>query len=293
MYFAEPIYRPPSERDSLLLQVTIGCSRPHCTFCYFSQQQARFRVRKDKEIFADIDEAADAFGDRVNSLFLMAADPSVLPSSRLIGIADYAYNRFPSLQRISLYAYATDFLRKSDTELAAMRESGIEKLFVGVESGSDAVLEMVRKGASAKEISRGCLRAIEHGFTVSTHVILGLGGRTLTEEHARETAELISFVAPHFVGFLTLMVYPETELGRAVSAGTFAPLTDSEVLSELERIIAGIETKERPIRITANCSSNYVDLSGVLPAEKSVLLRTIAHAHERMEGLRPEIGRYL
>ena len=293
MYYAEPIYRPPSERDSLLLQVTVGCSRPHCTFCFFSQQQARFRVRKQAEIFADIDEAADVFGTTVESLFIMAADPSVIGPARLSAIAEYAHRHLPNLKRIALYAYAIDLLHQTDASLAAMRISGIEKLFIGVESGSDAVLRAVKKGATADEIAEGCLKAIANGFTVSVHIILGLGGRTLSNEHARMTAALLSRVSPHYVGFLTLVMYPDTALGAAERNGSFQQLTPDEALAELHAIITEITPKDRPIRVTANCYSNHFDLGGVLPAQRATMLEALNAARWTDTRSRPDIARVL
>jgi radical SAM superfamily enzyme YgiQ (UPF0313 family) len=290
--YAEPIYRPPSERDSLLIQVTVGCSRPHCTFCFVSQQRKAFRVRPTAEVKQDIDEAAGLLGDTVESVFFLAGDPSVLRASALCELADHAFARLPRLKRISMYAHARDMLNKRPEELSALRRSGIEKLYIGIESGSDAVLQSVKKGVDAEEMAAGCKKALDHGFTLSVQIILGLGGRRLSREHALGTAAILSDISPHYVAALSLMIYPHTELGAAAQAGEFQPLEFAETLDELELLLE--ETRvQRPCVFRTNHPSNYLPIGGTLPGDREDMLRIIRAERERPLSTRAEIGRGL
>jgi radical SAM superfamily enzyme YgiQ (UPF0313 family) len=295
MFYAEPIYRPPSERESLLIQVTIGCSRPICTFCFVSQQRKAFRVRPLADIKADIDEAASIMRKTVLSVFLLAGDPSVMKADFLCEVCTHAYKQFPNLKSVSMYAHARDFLNKSGEDLTIMRESGIKKVFVGVESGSDAVLRYVKKGVNAEEMVEGCRKALNHGFTLSTQIILGLGGKRLSRDHAIQTGRIISDISPHFVAALSLLIYPNTELGAEVRSGSFQELESSELLEELQLLLESMDSNkfERPCVFRTNHPSNYLETGGTLPDDLPKLVSFVRAERVDPQNIKAEIGRVL
>ncbi|MFI5332053.1 MAG: radical SAM protein, partial [Desulfobaccales bacterium] len=224
LYYEEPLYRPPSEAGSLLIQATVGCAFAHCTYC-ISSVTGRFALRPLDEVQQDLVEARELYGPEVPKIFLLAQDAMVLPAADLIKISESAYGLFPGLKQISAYAHPQDLLNKTPAELQAIYDSGVTLLYVGLESGNDEVLRRIKKHSTAEKSIRACRRAIEAGFRLSCTVIIGLGGRELTREHAEDTGRMITAISPHYLGCLTLMPYPGSELDRSIAQGTFAPLS--------------------------------------------------------------------
>lgn len=266
-----PIYRPPSEADSLMIQATVGCSRPCCTFC-FSSLSSRFAIRPLTEIKQDLLTAQRLYADQVRKVFLLTGNPLVMKSADLVEIGRSAHAMFPALTRIAMYAHPRDVLAKSADELREIREAGISLLYIGVESGNDTVLRRTRKHATAAQTVQGTRRAIEAGFRVSCNVIIGLGGRTFSRAHATDTARVVGEISPHYLAALTLMVYPGTELQHAAARGAFDPLGPAEALDELQLLLEHLPAPERRCVFRANHPSNYVALAGDLPDDMSTLL---------------------
>ena len=295
MLYVEPIYRPPSEAGSLLIQATIGCSsaaQGHCYFCgswLIDRQipQKKFRVRPARDVIKDLDEAADQMGPGVRRIFLLDSNAMIMRAPELEKISRHAYDRFPALERVSVYACANDILRKSDEDLKRIRRAGITLLYIGLESGNEEVLKLHNKGVTAEEAVRACSRAISAGFEISLTVILGLGGRERSLAHARDTGKILSRIQPHYVGALTLMVVPGLPVEEWIARGEFELLSQEEILVELEEMLGCIETK-REIVFRTNHASNYLPLGGTLPGDKERLLATIRDARERRVPLRPE-----
>ncbi len=295
MYYAEPIYRPPSEAGSLLIQATVGCScaaRGHCYFCGSwvldrALPEKRFRVRPVRETLEDLEEASRTLGSRVRRIFLLDSNAMVMGAGALERITRRAYELFPSLERVSAYACASDILRKDADQLARIRKAGLSLLYIGLESGSDEVLELHNKGSSVEEIILACERAVEAGFRISVTVILGLGGKRRNRDHAVETGRAVSRIQPHYLGALTLMVVPGTPVEQWIAEGTFEIPSQEEILSELETMVRHIEV-ERPMVFRANHASNYLPLKGTLPVDRDRLLEMIAQARDHRIPLRPE-----
>jgi len=231
-------------------------------------------VRDTASILADIDEAAEKYGDQVEKVFFLLASAISADTDTLCAAARRCRDRFPRLRAISSYAHPLDILGKSDEALARLVDAGMTRLYVGVESGSDAVLRSMQKGGTPAQVERACLRVLRAGFTLSCQVILGLGGRRFTTEHARDTARILSRISPHYVGFLGLMITPRTALAAEVEAGSFELLESDQYLEELETILDGIRP-ERPIVVRTNHPSNYIDLRGTLPRDREAMLDTI------------------
>jgi len=295
MYYAEPVYRPPSEADSLLVQATVGCSsaaRGHCYFCGSwvldrVLPQKKFRVRPVREILDDLEEASRATGRAVRRIFFLDSNALVMRTDALVEITERAYALFPRLERASVYACASDILRKTPEDLERVRSAGLKLLYVGLESGSERVLALHSKGSTVEEHVRACSRAREAGLEVSITVILGLGGRTWSQEHAVETGRAVSRIQPDYLGALTLMVVPGTPVEEWISQGSFELLSQEEVLEELATMLENTNV-QRKVVFRTNHASNYLPLGGDLPQDKKRLLETIRRAQDRKVPLRPD-----
>ncbi|MHB8069061.1 MAG: radical SAM protein [Desulfobaccales bacterium] len=292
LYYEEPLYRPPSEAGSLLIQATVGCSMAHCTYC-ISSVEGRFAIRPLADIRADLAEARRLYGSQVTKIFLLAQNALVLPAADLLQISAAAHQLFPGLQQISLYAHPLDLLQKIPADLRALGAAGITLLYVGLESGNDEVLRRVKKHSTAAKSIRACRRALDAGLRLSCTVIIGLGGKELTRVHARDTGRMISAISPHYLGCLTLMPYPGGELHRSLAQGTFEALSTQEVLEEFRLLLENIGPLERTCIFRANHASNYLSLAGDIPADRERLLREVAAAQSHPEALRPETWRAL
>jgi len=295
MLYVEPVYRPPSEAYSLLIQASVGClsaAQGHCYFCGSwlidrAVPQKKFRIRPVREVLQDLDEARAEIGPGVRKIFLLDSNAMVMRPAALERICEHARGVFPGLERVSVYACAADIRRKSDADLRRIREAGISLLYVGLESGSEPVLELVNKGVTAEETAEACRRAQAAGFDLSLTVILGLGGRALSREHAEATGRILSRIQPRYVGALTLMVVPGTPVETWIREGTFEMLSQEEILRELRLLLEQMDV-QREVVFRTNHASNYLPLSGTLPADKGRLLRTLNRALDRKVPLRPD-----
>jgi radical SAM superfamily enzyme YgiQ (UPF0313 family) len=287
--YVEPVIRPPSEADSLLLQVTLGCSHNKCAFCgtYITK---RFSVKPLDEALAEIDWARENIGD-VRRVFLCDGDALVLPTEHLVKIVDRLNEAFPSLQRIGAYANARDILEKSPGDLAMLRERKLSILYLGLESGSEEILRRVKKGNTAREAVGAVLKAQEAGMKMSVMTLLGLGGEELTREHARDSAAALNEMNPRYASFLTVVVLPHTPLWVRREKGTFKELGPAEAVRELREMVAGLNLKNTVIR--SNHVSNFVALAGTLPKDKERMLAAIDAALAEPSLLRVRRNQYL
>ena len=284
-----PLYRPPSEANSMIFQVTLGCSFNKCSFCNMYRTK-EYSERPWDEIKAEIDMAAK-FYPETRRIFLADGDAINLSNDRMIQILKYLYEKFPAIERISCYAMPKNLMQKSDNDLKELRIAGLHMLYVGIETGNDVVLKKVTKGATYKTLVQACQKAKRHGFVLSCMVILGLGGKTYTKEHARDTAKVLSEAAPDYVGALTLHleegVYNEfmEKFGEP-----FVPLEDSEVLDELEMLVAGFDPKT-PVVFRANHASNVYSIGGTMPDDKEKILTLVKNLKSHPEMLKPKFLR--
>ena len=284
-----PLYRPPSEANSMIFQVTLGCSFNKCSFCNMYRTK-EYSERPWEEIKAEIDMAANFYPD-TSRVFLADGDALNLSKDRMIQILQYIHSKFPALERVSCYAMPMNLLKKKDDELEEMKAAGLDMLYIGIESGSDIVLKKVTKGATYKTIVQACQKARRHGYVLSCMVILGLGGKTYTKEHIADTARILSETAPDYVGALTLYleegVYDEfmTKFGEP-----FVPLDDSDVLDELERLVAGF-SPTTPVVFRANHASNVYSIGGTMPDDRDKVLEVIKSLKSHPEMLKPKFLR--
>jgi len=272
--YSEPVYRPPSEAASLILQVTEGCSNNACLFCYMYRDK-KFRAKPWERVRAEIDEAAEIV-PHARRIFLADGDAFVLPAKSLERILEHLYASFPQLQRVTAYATPQNLLKKSVDEMRLLCEKGLRMLYYGVETGDAELLEKIHKGATPDEMATGCRRAIEAGFKLSITVILGLGGKSWSLRHARNTAALLNRIQPRYVSALTLMLGPFEEGYRAAMGPGFefnSPLDD---IKELRELVANLQTDRCIFR--SNHASNYLALAGTLMGDKERLLAEIDRA---------------
>ena len=279
--------RPPSEAQSLLVRVSRNCPWNRCAFCPV-YKGADYSRRATDEVLADLDALRAHYGDAVRTAFLQDANALQAPVAELLRILAGLRERFPGLTRVTSYARSATLARRSDEDLASLRAAGLTRLHVGLESGCDAVLALIDKGATrARQIEAG-QRAMRAGFELSLYVMPGLGGRALSEAHADDTASAVAAIAPDFVRLRSTAVIPGTPLAALQAEGRFEPLTDLEMLPELHRFLVGLKG------VTTRLESDHVlnllpELRGDLPADherlKLLLLAALALPQDRQRAL--------
>lgn len=250
----------------------------------------QYMERRWEEIEPEINYAAKHFPD-TRRVFLADGDALNLSTERLLQIVNRLHNSFPRLERVSCYAMPKNLLQKSEDELRSLWSAGLKLFYVGIETGSDKILKKVTKGAVARGIIDGCLKAKRAGINLSCMIILGLGGKTYTEEHIRETARVVGKISPNYLGALTL--YLETGVKEEFLqkfGELFTPLDDAELLDELERLVQQIDA-QTPIIFRVNHASNAYLLKGTLPEDKDKLLNKISYLKSHPELSRPNVLR--
>lgn len=292
--YDQPLYRPPSEGRNLIIQATIGCSFNHCTFCSMYKTKT-FRPRPLADVFADIDAAARVCPEATR-VFLADGDALVLPTDDLAAILDQLSAAFPRLERVSLYATPINLTHKSVADLRRLRAQGLSLAYLGIESGSAAILNRIRKGASPATIIAALERAHAAGIAVSATVILGLGGRHLWQEHIHGTVDVINRAPLAYLSTLQLRLEDDVVgnfIGRFDRDGVpFTWQDDEGVLAELERLLSGLDPV-MPVVFRSNHASNCLPLGGTLPEDRDKLLGLIALARHGAPMLRPEFLRRL
>ena len=279
------VYRPPYEANSLLLQVTQGCSHNKCTFCSM-YPDVPFTVCPMEQVEADIEEATSNCPD-VERVFLEHGDAFVLSADRLIQIADAIHARLPQVKTIAMYASIQNIRQKTDAELRRLHECGIGGLDIGVESGLDAALKYMNKGHTAEEAKEQLLRLTDAGIEYSFNAILGCGGAELWRENADATAALINAVQPHLLFIGTLHAEPGCRLYQDMKSGVFKECTFGQLLDEQERLIRGLELKDTIY--FGSHPSNIVPMQGRLPDHKQEMIEVVC---EKREQLRQHLDEY-
>jgi len=290
MKYEGMIYRPPSEADSLILQVAVGCSYNKCTFCH-SFQDKKFRVKSFDEIREDIDEAA-LYG-QIPRVFLADGDALAVPHKDMVAILEYLKLKIKGLKRVGVYANATDVLKKDPEELRELKKLGLGIIYLGLESGNAEVLKRIRKNATTEQMIHAAMRVKEAGILLSLTVLLGIGGEELSLEHARDTGKVLSAMDPDYVGALSLMIVPGTPIDAELRAGRFIMPSPFGLIKELEKIVSGCEFTN--CFFASNHPSNYLSLRIKMPEEKQGALSHIRTVIERGDPavLRPEFFRGL
>ena len=289
MHYEGMIIRPPSEAQSILLQVTLGCSHNKCTFCGTFRGK-RFNIKKDDIIFQDIEFARENCKHQ-NRLFICDGDALIVPQKRLVPILERIRDRLPWVDRVGVYANTKSIAMKSDEELKQLKELGLGIAYMGLESGDDKVLKDIRKGATAEKMITQGRRLKAAGIKLSVTVLVGLAGKEGSLDHARETGRVLSAMDPDFVGALTLMLVPGTELYQDHEAGRFTLISPEEMLAELGTMIGATHLTDGLFH--ANHASNYLPIRAHLPRDKEKTLELISRALGGDVQLKPEYMRAL
>lgn len=278
--YEQGVIRPPSEANSLLIRVTRNCPWNQCVFCP-AYKGTKFSRRTVEEIKKDIDEMAKEYGKYsfVQSVFLQDADSLVLPTPDLLEILRYLKEKFPDIKRITSYARARTLKRKSVKELKSLKEAGLNRIHVGMESGSETVLKLIKKGLTQDDIIEGGSQVVEAGISLSEYIMPGIGGKTLSDEHARETARLLNLVRPDFIRVRTFAMHPASPMQKMVREGTFVPMTDEEIVAE--------------IRLLLSCLNEMHSYFSCADFSLNLLMQVDGYLDEKKTWMLSELDRYL
>ena len=286
--YEEPVFRPPSEGDSFILQVTIGCSWNHCTYCAMYRHK-EYRVRPLELIQQEIELVAKSAAPR--RIFLGDGDALAADTDYLIKVLELLQLHFPKLQRVSCYATARNLLEKSEEELASLRKLGLSLLYMGPESGDDIVLKRIAKGANFAEHVEAARRAHQAEIKLSLIFLLGAGGIERSQEHAEASADLCSAMNSRYASLLTLTVVPQAPLQRLVDRGKFELPTPKRLMQEMRIFVDRARPTNTVFR--SNHASNYLPIEGRLPRDREQLIAIIDAAESGKIPLRPEFLRGL
>lgn len=291
--YVPPVYRPPSEAQSLILPVTDGCSWNRCTFCeMYTDPAKRFRPRSETEIADTIRRCADAYGDDIKRIFLADGDAMTLSTRRLASILEAIRRELPSVRRVSSYCLPRNTRNKSAADLKELADLGLSLVYVGAESGDDEVLERVQKGETYASTLTALDKLAEAGIKRSVMILNGLGGTRLSAQHAANSAALMNAAQPEFVATLVVS-FPQGEERLRAHFPDFEPLDIAGLIHEMEAFIGALDLRRSIFR--SDHASNWLVLKGTLGADKQRLLSELraAIADPRAARLRPAWARGL
>lgn len=304
IYYCEPVFRPPSEAYSLLIQATEGCTY-RCTFCV-SNWGKKFRVRPIGDIKRDLDTARRIYGEDVSKLFFLDGNAMVMPFEQLLQITGYAKELFPNLRRASVYAHVKDILKKSEEELKALSDAGLKMAYIGIETGNNDLLQKIRKRQTADDSINAFHKCFKTGITPSGTIILGLAGnnKELSLKHMKDTAELVNRasptniikegrIPPWYISCLALMIPPGTPIERDTQEGKFTPMNSMEILEEMKVLIGNISDEVTNCIFRSNHASNYLALKGILSRDRDTMVEQINKNLQYGTDIRPEMFRGL
>jgi radical SAM superfamily enzyme YgiQ (UPF0313 family) len=300
--FETPPFRPPSEAHSLLIRATRNCSWNRCAFCYgIHWNRGKLEIRSVDDIKQDISAMQDLAteiikwakangclnqiqqvaasngvlwltNDGVKSAFIGDLDSLVMKTSDMVQVVEFLYETFPAIERVTCYARAKTILKRPQEDLKKLRTAGVSRLHLGLETGDDALLKFINKGATAHEMIKAGRMVKKAGISLSEYVILGLGGQAGWREHARQTAKVLNAIDPDFIRVRTLSVFSGTPLFDAVNRGEFSLLSDREILKEERLLISLLEVNSE---FVSDHISNYVPVEGKLPMAKQEMLEQL------------------
>jgi radical SAM superfamily enzyme YgiQ (UPF0313 family) len=286
IHYDLPVWRPPSEANSFILQATLGCSFNRCSFCSMYRTKS-FTTRPLDAVNADIQTVARQYPN-THRVFLADGDALAAPTDHLLAILAALHTAFPRLERVSSYALPANLLKKSVAELSQLREAGLTLLYYGIETGSADLLKRITKGATPEAMITGLTKAKQAGLKISATVILGLGGQTHWREHIDATAELVNQVELDYLSTLQLMLDPmiHAEFQRKFRE-SFQEQDDHALLLEQARLIERLNPPA-PLTFRSNHASNALALAGELPRDRRKLLTQLEQALAGTVRLRPE-----
>lgn len=289
MHYEGTVIRPPSEANSIIFQVTLGCSHNKCTFCSAYKDKV-FCIKSDAVINSDIDFAS-RHCDRLKRVFLADGDALIIPHSRLVSIFKRIRVRLPHVNCISLYGNAKSIRLKSSNQLQELKELGLNRIYMGLESGDNTILKKICKGETSGSMIDAALKVRKSKIFLSVTVLLGIGGDLLSEQHALATAETLNAMQPNQAAALTLIILENSPLYQDLKDGLFTLPDRKQLLAELHAIVSNL-TLHR-CQFHCNHGSNHLPLEGRLPRDKDRILRSIDMALAGKVQLVPEYLRAL
>lgn len=268
-------FRPPSEADSYIIRVMRGCPHNKCTFCNMFKG-VPFKNIPIQEILQDIDENANelpvSYLEKVQSMYLEGGDPFALPTKKLLAVMKHAKARFPALNRFACYGTARFICKKSQEELNSLGQAGMRRVFVGLESGCNEILERIKKGCTREEIIAAGRKLKTAGIEVDVSIMLGIGGEQLTKQSALETADLLNKISPNCVRIRTFAVKGNTEMGDEYLEGTLQMLSPHAVIQELRLMVENITSQ---MQLLSEHWTNFIHFDKAMPNDKIALLEYI------------------
>ncbi len=283
-----PPFRPPSEANSLLLRVTRGCPWNRCAFCSM-YRGTKFEIRPIEEVLGDIETARDLYGDRVSTIFIGDSNSLVVKTEILVKVLSALLSSFPHVERVTSYARAKTIAKKPLEDLMRIRQAGLNRLHVGLETGDRELLKEIEKGATPEEMVEAGKKAKEASFEYSLYVLLGIGGEEKWEQHARGTGEVLNQIDPHFIRVRTFIPQPNSLLYEAMREGRFQPPQPETILKETKLLLEKLRVTSQ---FLSDHISNLLPLHGKLPQDKETMIRMIDEALRGLEdnnGLREEM----
>ena len=280
MHYEGPIYRPPSEAHSLLVQATVGCPHNRCTFCMIYKNGPRYRARPVADICRDLLNAAQDHGTGAATLFFPAGNTIAMKTADLCQICRYAYQVFPKLERVTVYGSFQYIHQKGPDALKQLADAGLTRIHAGLESGDDVVLRRIRKGTHSGQAIEAGRWVMAAGIELSVYVMIGIGGKTRTVPHAAETARVLNAMAPAFIRIRTFLPKINTPLLDDVKSGRFQMLGPHDALRETRHIIQDVTASSQ---LASDHYTNYVNVEGRLPEDKPRMLNQIEWALQKDE----------
>ncbi len=275
MHYSGAVYRPPSEARSLIVQCTLGCSHNKCAFCTMYKDK-KFSINPVEQVLMDLAEAR-SYSRFIEKVFLADGDALILPMDYLLTVLDYIRQYFPECRRVAAYATTKAVMRKTDEELRTLREHGLGIVYIGLESGNEALLKKFCKGVTAEETVVSTLRCKAAGIATSVTAINGMAGADGDwRAHAVDTANAVSRMKPDYIAFLTLRVYSGTPLHDWIERGEFRMMNPTELMTETRLFLEHIDSEGSVFR--SNHASNYLPLGGTLNRDRAALIHTIDEA---------------
>jgi radical SAM superfamily enzyme YgiQ (UPF0313 family) len=274
--YVEPVFRPPSEAESLILPVTDGCSWNQCTFCeMYTAPQKKFHARDEAEVMESIRLTGERYGDQVRRVFLADGDALVLPTRRLLTVLEAIRAHMPAVRRISSYCLPRNLRKKSQQEIDELAAAGLSMVYVGAESGDDRVLAAVNKGETFETTREALDKLGAAGITRSVMILNGLGGRVYTRQHAENSARLANATQPEYLATLVVS-FPQGEQRFRADFPEWEPLDQHELFVEMEQFLLQLKLRRTVFR--SDHASNWLVLKGTLGADKERLLAQVRQA---------------
>ncbi len=265
------VYRPPSEAESLIIQATIGCPHNKCAFCKM-YRGVNFRIRSVAEIKEDLLMAKDYYGDWVKSVFFADGNTILMKTDQLVEILEYTKELFPKVERITMYGSAQYIALKTQEELNRINRAGLSRIHTGMESGDDEVLDLINKGTDSSKLIKAGVMVKNAGIELSEYIIVGVGGKKFTKQHALNSAKVLNEINPDFIRIRTIVPFPGTELYDMYKNGEFELLSPHEALREMKLFVENLNVTSY---FYTDHVSNYCYANGKLPGAKNDIIDSI------------------